>query len=152
MGILEKIRASFSPRARLLEHLAVSAGRCEALAGNLQRHSAMCIYPNIKNGLRLLATAEAAQALVLREILLDRGAQPRMPEAAVHDGSSNWERLEADLAMQVALHRDLNTEIAEWDPFEPAVAERLREFADTELDHIARLRDLTLKCDPQALD
>jgi hypothetical protein len=152
MGILERIRTSFSPRARLLDHLAISAGRFESLAVSLKRHAAMCAYTNIKDGLERLATAETAQASVLREMLLERGACPRLPETAVHDGSSNWERLSGDLALQVELHRDLNMEIAEWDSFEPAVATRLREFAELEQGNIAVLRDLTLKCDPQALD
>jgi len=119
---------------------------------NLKRHGATCAYSNIRAGLERLAEAEAAQALVLREVLLERGAWPRLPEAVAHDGSSNWERLSGDLALQVALHRELNMEIAEWDGVEPAVADRLREFASEEDSNIAGLRDLTLKCDPQALD
>ena len=50
------------------------------------------------------------------------------------------------------MHRELNMEIAEWDGTEPKVAERLREFAAKEDENIAALRDLTLRCDPQALD
>ena len=88
----------------------------------------------------------------LGEILLERGTWPRLPEAPVHDGSSNWERLAADLALEVALHRELNMEIAEWDGVEPKVADRLREFAAEEDNNIDALRDLTLRCDPQALD
>lgn len=152
MGILARIRSTLSPRARLLDHLAVTAGRFETLATNLKRHPAMCSYANIRAGLERLAEAEAAQALVLREILLERGTWPRLPETPVHDGSNNWERLSGDLALAVALHRELNMEIAEWEGIEPAVAERLREFAAEEDDNIAALRDLTLRCDPQALD
>jgi len=152
MGIFARLRSSLSPRARLLDHLAISAGRFEALAKNLKHHAAMCALGNIRAGLEQLAEAEAAQALVLREILLERGTRPRLPETPVHDGSSNWERLAADLALEVALHRELNMEIAEWEGVEPKVADRLREFAAEEDNNIASLRDLTLRCDPQALD
>ena len=152
MGLLERIRSSFSPRARLLDHLAISAGRFESLAASLRRHAAMCAYPNIKDGLERLATVEAAQAAVLHEMLRERGSLPRPPQQRSHHGSNNWERLSGDLAIQVELHRYLNMEIAEWESVEPAVAERLRDFAALELDNIAILRDLTLKCDPQALD
>jgi len=152
MGILARIRSSLSPRARLLDHLAISAGRFETLAMNLKDHAAMCTYTSIRAGLEQLAEAQAEQALVLREILVERGVRPRPAETPVHQGSSNWERLSADLAREVALHRDLNMEIAEWDGVEPKVAERLREFAAKEDENIAVLRDLTLRCDPQALD
>jgi hypothetical protein len=152
MGILARLRSSLSPHARLLDHLAISAGRFEMLATNLKHHAATCALVNIRAGLEQLAEAEAAQALVLREILLERDTWPRLPETPVHDGSSNWERLAADLALQVALHRELNMEIAEWDGVEPKVADRLREFAAEEDNNIAALRDLTLRCDPQALD
>jgi hypothetical protein len=151
MGILERFRTSFSRRPRLLDHLAVSAGRFEKLAADLKHDAEKCAYPNIKAGLEQLATAESAQAQALREMLLGRGSSPRPDDTPAH-GSNNWERLSNALALQVALHRELNVEIAEWDAIEPQFADRLREFSIEEEQNIALLRDLTLRCDPQALD
>ena len=152
MGILEKIHSALSPRVRLLDQLARSAGRFEMLASNLKHDADLCTYPNLKAGLERLAAAETRQANTLRELLLARGAWPKMPDTQARVGSSNWERLNASLALQVHLLRDLNLEIAEWEHLDPALAERLREFAAQEDRSLAELRDLTLRCDPQALD
>jgi hypothetical protein len=152
MTILDRLRPSFSARARLLDQLAVSAGKFEMLAADLKRHAEKCSYPNIKTGLERLAEVETAQALVLREMMLEHEASPRPADIPAHDGANNWERLSSALALQTALHRDLNLEIAEWDAIAPQLAERLRRFADEEENNIAKLRDLTLRCDPQALD
>lgn len=152
MGIVERIRTAISPRARLLKQLARTGGDAETLAANLKRHAAMCTYPAIRSRLEQLAETEAMQANILRKILLERGSWPTLPDSPVHDGSNNWERLSADLDLHVRLWRELNLQLAEWESVEPALAERLREFANEEDRNIAILRDLTLKCDPQALD
>jgi len=152
MGIIERIHAAFSPRTSLLAELAETAGHVEALASNLRRHADECAYPNIKAGLGRLAQSETAQANALRELLLDRGAWPRLPDVSVHDGSNNWERLKRDLELQVRLVRELNLQIPEWASVDSDLSERLREFAAKEDENIGELRDLTLKCDPQALD
>src|SRR6266851_3104589 len=114
MGILEKIRTSFSPKTRMLERLAVVAGRYESLA--------------------------------------ELGAWPRLAETPSHDGSSNWERVSADLALQTELFRELNTQVVEWEGVDPNVAARLRVFLDGEDRNAGMLRDFALKCDPQAFD
>jgi hypothetical protein len=152
MGIFARIRSSLSPRTRLLDQLAQIAGHLETLAANLKHHAALCSYPTIKAGLERLGSAEAAQSNVLHEVLLDRGVWPKLPETPVRDGSNNWERLNFDLTMLVALSRDLNVQIAEWESVEPALAARLRDFSADEERNLADLRDLALKCDPQALD
>ena len=152
MGIIDRIRTSLSPRARLLAQLARTAGEAETLAANLKRHTAVCTAPAIKPRLELLAKTEAAQTARLRAILLERGVWPAMPTAPAHDGSSNWERLNHDLDLHVRLWRELNLQLAEWESIEPELAETLRRFADEEDRNIAVLRDLALKCDPQALD
>jgi hypothetical protein len=152
MGIIDRIRMSLSPRAHLLAQLARTAGDTETLAANLKRHSDLCTAPAIKPRLEKLAEIEAAQAAALRAILLERGGWPEMPSTPVHDGSSNWERLNHDLNLHVRLWRELNLQLAVWESVEPALAEALRSFAEEEDRNIAVLRDLALKCDPQALN
>jgi hypothetical protein len=136
----------------MLERLAVVAGRYETLAQRLKRHSELCTYPNIKAGLERLAEDESGQANALTRILADLGASPRPAETPSHDGSSNWERVSADLALQTGLFRELNTQVVEWEGVDPKVAAHLREFLDGEDRNAGTLRDLALKCDPQALD
>jgi hypothetical protein len=152
MGLLEKIRTSFSPKTQMLERLAVVAGRYEALAESLKRHAELCTYPNIKAGLEHLAEDKAGQANVLRRILADLGAWPRLAETPSHDGSSNWERVGSDLALQTELFRELNTQLVEWEGVDSNVAARLRVFLDAEDSNAGTLRDFALKCDPQAFD
>lgn len=136
----------------MLERLAAVAGRYETLAQRLKRHAGLCTYPNIKAGLECLAEAEAGQANTLRGILADLGTSPRLAETPPHDGSSNWERASADLALQTELFRELNTQVVEWEGVDPKMAAQLREFLDGEDRNAGTLRDLALKCDPQALD
>ena len=152
MGIIERIYAALSPRTRLIAELAAIAGHYEALAVNLRRHADECAYPNIKAGLARLAASEEVQANKLRELLRARGASPRLADLPLHDGSSNWERLKRDLELQVRLVRDLNLQVPEWAGIDAELSARLREFAAREDRNIGELRDLTLKCDPQALD
>jgi hypothetical protein len=152
MGIIDRIRMSLAPRARLLAQLARTAGGAETLAANLKRHAEVCTAPAIKQRLEQLAGTEAAQAAALRALVLERGAWPAMPNTPVREGSSNWERLNHDLDLHVRLWRELNVQLAEWESADPALAETLRRFAEDEDRNIAVLRDLALKCDPQALD
>ncbi|MGH7934623.1 MAG: hypothetical protein ACREQN_15885 [Candidatus Binataceae bacterium] len=152
MGLFDRICTSLSPTAHPLERLAVTAGRCETLAANLKRHAAMCDYPNIKAGLGRLAEAEAVQANALRVILTAHGAWPRLPETPLHEGTSNWERVSADLALLAEIHRDINLHAVEWESVEPGLAARLRGLSAAENDHLGKLRDLALKCDPQAFN
>ena len=152
MRIVEMIRLFSSPRKRLLNRLAETAADAEMLAASLTRHTEMCAYPTLKAGLEELAAAEAAQANAIRKLLLQNGAWPKLAGQAPHEGSSNWERLRNDLALQVKILRALQSQLSEWTAIDPQIAERLRESAKEEDRHIDRLRDLTLKCDPQALD
>lgn len=152
MRIAETIRLLLSPRKRLLNRLAESAAEAEMLVANLARHTEMCSYPTLKAGLRELAAAEAVQANAMRELLLQNGVWPKLPSTPPHEGSSNWERLRNDLALQVKILRALRSQFSEWSAIDPEIAERLREAASEEDRRIEQLRDLTLKCDPQALD
>jgi hypothetical protein len=152
MGLVAWIAASISPRARRLARLAQIGGDSERLARSLSQHAARCKPPRIKEGLETLAAAEAANANALRDLILARGAWPLRSLAPVADGSSNWARLNADLAASVELVRALDAAVAEWEGADQSLAERLRELAAARENRIALLRDLATKCDPQALD
>ncbi len=99
-----------------------------------------------------LAAAETARANAIRQLLLQNGVWPKSPINLPHEGSSNWERLRNDLGLQVKILRALRSQFSEWIGVDPLIAEQLRESATEEDRHIEQLRDLTLKCDPQALD
>jgi hypothetical protein len=152
MGILETIRASWSPRMRLLRRLAAIAGENERLAASLERHAGMCNYPGLKSGLATAAVAEAADTQVLRVMLLAQDVSPALPEVQLREGASHWARIGSDLAAEVELVRSLNAAAAEWEGVDPAIAERLRELRVGKDQTLELLRDLGLKCDPQALD
>jgi len=152
MRIVETIRLLLSPRSRLLNRLAETAADAEILAANLTRHTEMCTYPTLRAGLEELAAAETKRANAMRQLLLQNGIWPKLPSKPSHEGSSNWERLRNDLALQVKILRALQSQLSEWTGIDPQIAQQLRESADEEDRHIEQLRDLTLKCDPQALD
>jgi hypothetical protein len=152
MRIVETIRLLLSPRSRLLNRLAETAADAETLAANLTRHTEMCSYPTLRAGLEELAAEETAQANAMRQLVLQNGVWPKLPNRSSPEGSSNWERLRNDLALQIQILRALRSQLSEWTGIDPQIAERLRESADEEDRHIGQLRDLTLKCDPQALD
>jgi bacterioferritin (cytochrome b1) len=152
MSIVEKIRLLLSPRSRLLNRLAETTADAETLAADLTRHTEMCSYPTLRAGLKDLAAAETAQADMMRRLLLQNGGCPKIPNKPSHEGSSNWERLQKDLALQIKILRALQSQLAEWVPVDLPMAERLRQSLIEADRHIEQLRDLTLKCDPQALD
>ena len=135
-----------------MNRLAETAADAETLAANLTRHTEMCSYPTLRAGLEELAVVETARANAMRHLLLQYGVLPKFPNKPSHEGSSNWERLQNDLALQIKILRALQSQLSEWTPIDPQLAERLRESASEEDRHIGQLRDLTLKCDPQALD
>ena len=146
------IRVLLSPRPRLLKRLAETAGDAELLAANLTRHTAMCSYPTLRAGLEEVAAAETRQANEIRELLLQHGIWPKSAAKPSHEGSSNWERLRNDLALQVKIFRALQSQHSEWSGIDSQMAAQLYKSATAEDRHIGQLRDLTLKCDPHALD
>jgi hypothetical protein len=152
MSFVEKIRLMLSPRSRLLSRLAETVADTELLAANLTRHAEMCDYPTLKAGLEELAAAETMQANMMRQLLLQQGVWPKSASQPAHEGSSNWERLSNDLGLQIKILRALHSQFSEWSAIDSAIGERLRQSATEEDRHIEQLRDLTLKCDPQALD
>ncbi len=135
-----------------MEKLADIAGRCEALVARLKRHAGLCAYPGIAQGVREVAGKEAGHESALRSILAGEGRWPRPPESAAREGSSNWERLNGDLAMLLALMNELRRHALSWGNADPALAERLTKIADEAGESEADLRQLAAKCDPQAID
>jgi hypothetical protein len=152
MGFLDFFRESPSPRDALLAELADIAGRKESLIERLERHAAMCSYSNIKAGLEQLAAREAAHLKALKATLTDHGMWPRPPEPPAHDGSSNWERLRGDLELASELSKMINRQSVMWEATDPAMAKRFAAMYAEDYDNTSFLRDLTLKCDPQAFD
>ena len=112
----------------------------------------MCSSPTIRAGLAELAAAETAKANEVRQLLLQNGVWPKLAQPPAHEGSSNWERLQSDLALQIKILRSLNSQFSEWIAIDSETAERLRKFATDEDRCVEQLRDLTLRCDPQAFD
>ncbi|MGA2409160.1 MAG: hypothetical protein ABSG46_02085 [Candidatus Binataceae bacterium] len=140
-------------RARAIDSLASIASRYALLADSLKRHAAMCNYPTLRSGLEQLALFEAEQAQTLQSFLQREGraaqaAAPSPPGAS----ANNWQRLNADLTLHGELLRELNQVIVLLEGREHHAEAWLRDFAAREERSLGDLRDLTLKCDPQALD
>ena len=146
------VRGLWSPRTRLLNRLAEIAADSEMLAANLTRHTEMCSYPTLRASLGELAAAETVHANSIRQLLSENGVWPKLAAPPPHEGSSNWERLRSDLALQTKILRALNSQFSEWIGIDPHMAERLRKSATEQDRRIEQLRDLTLRCDPQAIN
>ena len=152
MGILQRIWSVSSPEERLLASLADITGRHRDLAGRLARHAELCAYPNIAEGLRALAVKTEERARALEEILRERHTWSKMPGASEDDGSSNWQRVTGDLALLLQISREMNQQVLKWESIDAALAARLRTIALADDVSLGQLRELGLKCDPQALD
>ncbi len=152
MGILQRIRGGLQPETRLLEELAEIAGRRRELAARLARHGARCAYPNIARGLGELSARAAERARALDALLRERDVWPKLPEDSAADGASNWQRLSGDLALLLELARAMNRQALQWEGIDSALAARLRDAAVADNRDMGELRELALKCDPQALD
>ena len=152
MGLGTRICAALSFDARRLTRLAQIAGASRRLAANLQQHANWCDAPNIKAGLASLALAEMRDADILRDLLLPRHVAPLQAASSQHHGASNWARISDDLAAELEMVRALNGAIAEWEGVDPEIAAQLRAIATSKEITLGHLRDLALRCDPQALD
>jgi hypothetical protein len=152
MGLLQRIRTAISPTERLLGKLAEMAGRNEELADRLTRHAKHCSYPNIAEGLSTLGDREAKHAQTLRAILRERRVWSKLPRPPRAEGSSNWARVSGDLTMLLGLLSDMNQQVIGWERLDPLFAARLRGIMLEYDRNVGELRDLALRCDPQALD
>ena len=140
------------PRERLLAELADIAGRHQELADRLARHATICAYPNIASGLAALAARQAEHARALHALLRERNVWPKLPRPMEAEGSSNWARVTGDLEIMLELSREVNQQALHWEGIDPALAVRLRTIALEDDRKLGELRELALKCDPQALD
>ncbi|MHB8384270.1 MAG: hypothetical protein ACYDC3_18240 [Candidatus Binataceae bacterium] len=152
MGFFSKFRSSASPEKRAADELAGLAGRKEVLIARLGRHAARCSYPSMAADLKTLAEKEAAHFKTLRNILSDREMWPRPPEDQPREGSSNWERLGGDLSILSAIAAGLRLCAMHWEAVDQEVADALATIAAEDVDHESDLRQIALKCDPQAFD
>lgn len=151
MGFFQRLFSPDSARTELLEELATIAGRNQGLVDRLKRHAPL-VGANIRPGVEALAEAEAAHVKLLHSILADHNVWAKLPEAALHDGSNNWERLSGDLAVLAELASDLRTNAMKWESVDDAVVNKLRQLAIEDDDHESDLRKLAMKCDAMALD
>jgi hypothetical protein len=152
MGTLGRALYAFSPQARRLQRLARIAGISEALAAALKRHAETAGYATFRTALEHVAEAEAADAKALRRLLLAYGSWPIPFSELAPDGSSNWQRVSADLALERELVKLLGDAIVEWEGVKPEIANDLRAIVYHKEVSARHLRDLGLRCDPQALD
>lgn len=152
MGILQRMWTATVPGERLLAELADIAGRHLELAGRLARHAELCAYPNIASGLGALAAREAQHARALEVILSEHHVWSKLARPIGAEGSNNWERLSGDLALLLDLRREMNQQALSWEGIDPQFAARLRTIALEDDRSLGELRELALKCDPQALD
>jgi hypothetical protein len=152
MGILRRMTTALSPEERLLNELADITGRHHELADRLARHAELCVYPNIAAGLGALVAREAEHARALDTVLSGRHVWSRLPRPAGAEGSNNWARISADLALLLDLSREMNQQALRWEGIDPPFAARLRTIVLEDNNNLGELRELALKCDPQALD
>ena len=140
------------PEERLLTELADIAGRHQELANRLARHAELCAYPNIAGALGALAARQAEHARTLDALLSERHAWSKLPRPMGAEGSSNWQRVSGDLALLLDLSREVNRQALHWEGIDLAFAARLRTIAREDDRSLGELRELALKCDPQAFD
>jgi hypothetical protein len=151
MGFFQRLFSPGSARAELLEELAVLAGRNQGLVDRLKRHATLT-SANIKTGVEALAEKEAGHVKVINSLLADNNVWAKLPEAALHDGSSNWARLSGDLEVLGALAAELRLNAMKWESVDEGVAATLLELAIEDEDRESELRKLALLCDALALD
>lgn len=140
------------PEERLLAELADIAGRHQELADRLARHARLCVYPNIAGALGALATRQAEHARTLDALLSGRHVWSKLARPMGAEGASNWARVSGDLALMLELSREMNEQALHWEGIDPSFAARLHTIALEDNRNIGELRELALKCDPQALD
>lgn len=153
MNLVEQVIARITGRAGISESLARLAGENQRLADNLKRHAELgADAPALRDGLARVTELERADTQVLRDLAVADGVRPLAPRGADPQGANHWERLSADLVAQVELVRGLNDLAARSERSRPELAKRLRALVADKEKASGILRDLALKCDPQAFD
>jgi hypothetical protein len=152
MGLFRRLRSAVSTRDELLQELAVLAGRNRGLVDRMRRHANVCTLQNIKQGVASIAENESAHVKTLDAILSDNSVWARLPEAPLHDGASNWERLNGDLILIGSLAAELRLAAVKWEPVDQTIGDTLLQMAVEDGERETELRKLAIKCDPQAFD
>ncbi len=152
MGLLQKIGLSMTHSGRLLAELASLTGRIQGLLDRLNRHAEACIYTHMKARIKEVSAVTEAHVKMLNSILRDNQVWARLPEAPVHQGSNNWERVSGDLILLTRLNVELNQQAVKWQGVNADVAERLLAILNEQRPLIDTLREIVARSDPQALD
>lgn len=152
MGLFDWLRPSAAGNVDDSIELAELTGRIEALVDRLRRHAAMCRYPQDRSAVEQLAEHQAEHLKSLKSILADRNAWARPPAGVAHEGSNDWGRLSGDLNELGTLGDDMHRTAIKFEAFDTATAKVLHEIAAQDSNYESKLRQIALKCDPQAID
>ncbi|SRR5579875_361404 len=152
MELLERISQSLTTKGRLLKELAALTGRMQALAERLERHGAVCVYPQMKVKIEEVAQALKTELTTLNSILSSNNVAVRPAQRPAHEGINNWERISGDLVALGRLNVDLNQQAVGWLAVDAAISERMRTIVNEQVPLIAALQELAARSDPQAID
>ncbi len=152
MGLFDWLRPSAAGDADNDTELAELTGRIEALVDRLHRHAAMCRYPQMRSAVEQLAEHQAEHLKSLKSILADRNTWARPPAGVASEGSNDWGRLSNDLNELATLGDDLHRTAIKFEAFDEPTAKVLLTMAAQDTDYESKLRQIALKCDPQAID
>jgi hypothetical protein len=152
MGLLQKIGLSMTRSGRLLAQLASLTGRIQGLLDRLNRHAEACTYAHMKAKIKEVAAVTKAHVKMLNSILRDNRVWARLPEAPVHQGSNNWERVSGDLILLTRINVELNQQAVKWQGVNADVAQRLFAILKEQTPLMDTLQEIVARSDPQALD
>lgn len=152
MTLLHNAIARLAGRMPIPAELARIAGANQRLAEALAHHAELSELSGLRSRIAEIAQLERSDAQALHELALAHHGATLLPHSPERRGANHWERLSADLTDQLEIARGLNALIAESERREPQLAARLRQLLVGKETTSGILRDLTLKCDPQALD
>jgi hypothetical protein len=99
---------------RLFAQLASLTGRIQGLLDRLNRHAEASIYAYMKAKIEEVAAVTKAHVKMLNSILRENRGWARLPEAPVHQGTNNWERVSGDLILLTRLNLELNQQAVKW--------------------------------------
>ena len=151
MGLFDWLRPSTAGKAQNTE-LAELTGRIEALVDRLRRHAAMCRYPQMRIAVEQLAERQAEHLKSLKQTLAERDTWARPPAPPASEGSNDWGRLSGDLNELATIGDLLHRTAIKFEDSDAATAKVLHQIAADDSNYESDLRQIALKCDPQAID
>ena len=119
---------------------------------NLEEYAQACIYAHMKAKIEEVAAVTKSHVKLLNSILRDNRVWARLPEAPVHQGSNNWERVSGDLILLTRLNVELNQQAVKWQGVNADVAQRLFAIVNEQTPLMDTLQAIVARSDPQALD